>query len=270
MSPGPSRRRAWFAAHFRSVLKRLASSRLDPLGTIVAVRTSRPVVALTFDDGPDPRTTPRLLELLERHDARATFFVLGKRVEAAPDLVSRMVEAGHALGNHSWDHPSMPTLTGRERRAQIRACREALARFGGEMLFRPPYGHQTTASRVDAALVGHSVVTWNAHAMDWLANDTDWYVERLTKRMRPGSIILLHDALQDEELDLPGTPAHPGSADREPLFQALDRVLARLRDRVRFVTVPEILDAGRPILTYWVSPSTWRPTVPVQRGAGGP
>ena len=88
---------------------RLMAERL--IGTITHVPTDEHVVALTFDDGPHPEFTPRLLDILERHDARGTFFCIGKYVAENQEIVRRAADAGHALGNHSWDHPSFPLIS---------------------------------------------------------------------------------------------------------------------------------------------------------------
>jgi peptidoglycan-N-acetylglucosamine deacetylase len=120
----------------------------DVIGTISHVHTRESVAALTFDDGPDPEYTPRLLAILERYRAQATFFMTGKAAQAHPELVRRVAQAGHAIGNHSWDHPSFPLISGRERRAQIRACAQALVPYGSR-LFRPPYTEQNLGSRIE-------------------------------------------------------------------------------------------------------------------------
>jgi peptidoglycan/xylan/chitin deacetylase (PgdA/CDA1 family) len=144
------------------------------------VRTWDPVAALTFDDGPDPQRTPRILDILERYRARATFFMVGEAVQWYPELVRQVAQTGHAIGNHFWDHPSFPLITGRERRAQLRACAKAIAPYG-QRVFRPPYGHQSVASRLDALWLGYQVVTWNVLAYDWLDHDADWMANRLVR-----------------------------------------------------------------------------------------
>lgn len=127
------------------------------LGSLTSVVTKDPLVALTFDDGPHPEYTPRVMEILARHQARATFFMVGKAAQQYPDLVRKIGEAGHAMGGHSWDHISFRQLTGRERRRQMRACQQILAPHG-QLLFRPPYGDQSVASRLDAFWLGYEVV----------------------------------------------------------------------------------------------------------------
>ncbi|MBI3812639.1 MAG: glycosyltransferase [Nitrospirae bacterium] len=214
------------------------------MGTITHVESQEPVVALTFDDGPHPEFTPRLLDILKRHGARATFFMVGERAKKYPNLVKRVAEAGHVIGNHSWDHASFPLLSGRERREQIRACARALAPYG-QKLFRPPYGHQSLSSRLDALWLGNRVIAWSVSAEDWLGHDADLIVQRLADQMRPGNIILLHDALHafsDQKF-----------ITREPTLQAVEMLLERFGGRFRFVSVPELLRFGRPQRRNWLS-----------------
>jgi peptidoglycan/xylan/chitin deacetylase (PgdA/CDA1 family) len=212
------------------------------MGTITSVDTREHVAALTFDDGPNPACTPRLLDLLERHQARATFFVVGETAHKYPDLIRRMAQSGHALGNHSWDHPAFPLIPGRERRAQIRACAKAIAPYG-QRLFRPPFGAQDMASRLSVFWLGYRVVTWNVVAEDWLDHEAEQMVHHVRERVRPGSIVLFHDALHDiiEERYM----------NREPTLQAVARLLEELGARFRFVTVPELLHHGRPRRVNW-------------------
>jgi len=119
------------------VYKVLAVAERHLMGIITHVETQEEVAALTFDDGPHPEYTPRLLEILERLQARATFFMVGEAAQRHREIVRRVADAGHAIGNHSWDHPSFPQITGRERREQIRPCERAIAPYG-ERIFRPP------------------------------------------------------------------------------------------------------------------------------------
>ena len=212
------------------------------MGTITHVSTQDAVAALTFDDGPHPETTPRLLDILERHGAHATFFVIGEAAQRYPDLVRQVAQAGHAIGNHSWDHPSFPLISGRERRAQLRACEETIAPYG-QRLFCPPYGHQSVASRLDALFLGYRVVTWSLHAYDWLDHDAKWMADRLADRVKPGSVILLHNVLYHT--------AEERYADREPMMKAVDMLLERASGRFRFVTVPELFRHGRPQRRNW-------------------
>lgn len=220
---------------FRSALQRM-------IGTITHISTDDTVAALTFDDGPDPRFTPRLLEILESYRTKATFFMVGKNAKQYPELVRRVAQAGHAIGNHSWDHTSFRLITGRKRRAQIRACESAIAPYG-QKLFRPPYGHQSIASRLDAFWLGYQVVTWNVIAYDWLDHDAERLVRQIVSKIQPGSVILFHEALHDIIED--------NYADREPMLEAVKMLLERLGDRFRFVTIPELFQHGHPQRQKW-------------------
>ena len=213
------------------------------LGVITAVATDKPVLALTFDDGPHPEYTPALLEILAKYRARATFFMIGELAVQHPDVVRATAQAGHTIANHSWSHLSFPLLTGRERCEQLRRCDEALTPYGAK-LFRPPYCHQTPASRWHTLRSGYDVVGFSAHAEDWLARPSAWMRKRLVGQARPGSIVILHDNIHRSVLPL-------ARHDRKPMLVALDHALEQLRESFSFVTVPELLRMGRPIREQW-------------------
>lgn len=199
-------------------------------------------MALTFDDGPNPEATPRLLEILESRGARGTFFMVGKVAARHPELVARVAAGGHAIGNHSWDHPSFPLIKSRWRRTQIRWCQEALAPHGSR-LFRPPYGHQSPASQLDAARLGYRAVTWSINAEDWLDDPPEKLLERIRKRLRPGSVILFHDALY---ATIDRRYCHRG-----PTLEAVARFLDEVGEGYQAVTLPELLRRGRPRKWHW-------------------
>lgn len=212
------------------------------MGTITHVETQKPVAALTFDDGPDPYYTPKLLDILQKHGAYATFFLVGNQARNCQDLVEKIVEAGHAIGNHSWDHPSFPLLSKKERQSQILKCEEEIG-TPKTRLFRPPFGHQSIGSKLDAYLCGYHVITWNVIVPDWLDHEADWISERLLDEIHPGSIILLHDALckySDKRY-----------LDRTPTLHAVEKILTNLKHQLSFVTVPELLKHGKPHRQFW-------------------
>lgn len=223
------------------ILKRV---RNDVLGSVSRIATTEPIVALTFDDGPHPVYTPQLLDLLAAYDAQATFFMLGVHAEAHPALVRRVAAAGHAIGNHTYDHPSFPLIGARERWRQIRACAAAIAPLGSR-LFRPPYGHESLASHATARLLGYDVVAWSAHASDWEQQTPRGLFKRLLDQVEPGRIVLLHDAIY--------APPSPEVADRSAMIEALGMLLRALSPRYRFVTVPTLLTKGR-VVRRWYPP----------------
>lgn len=227
----------------RKVYKALRVVPLFAVGTITNVSTSNPVAALTFDDGPDPVFTPLLLDVLKKHRTKATFFMVGKAAERHPDIVKEVAVAGHAIGNHSWDHPSFPLITGRERRTQIEACEKAIAPYG-QRLFRPPYGDQNLLSRLEASWLGYQVIMYSLTAVDWLDHDAEWMKNQVISRIQNGSIILFHDSLfqyRDNRY-----------VDRGPMLNALDMLLTEVSGRFIFVTIPELISQGTPQRTYWV------------------
>lgn len=168
---------------------------------------------LTFDDGPDPDYTPRLLDLLAANDAHASFFLLGEEAERHPRIVERMVAGGHLLGNHSWNHPNFTRIDWREQLGQIEATDRMLERFDGrrEHLFRPPSGHFTPSMVARFALRGRAIAYWSYDSLDYQRKPADALVEGLrAEPPRVGDIVLMHD-------------------DSEATLQALERMLPEWR-----------------------------------------
>ena len=225
------------------------------MGSLSHVITTEAVLSLTFDDGPDADSTPQVLALLERHQARGTFFLVGQAAASQPELVNRIVAGGHAIGIHSWDHRAFSRLSSRERRRQIRECERAIQPYATH-LFRPPYGEQTVMSRLEAFLMGYEVVGWNVNSGDWHESNPAVLSEYLLQMVEPGAIVLLHDTLNDKGKPAHGIdPAHRSWPDRQVMLRALEVVLERLKGRYRFVTVPELLNSGRPRRTFWFKQS---------------
>lgn len=196
------------------------------------------MVALTFDDGPHPVHTPRLLELLAKHGAKATHFVVGESAERTPELLSAMAAAGNAVGSHTYSHRSLVRLEPPEVVDEVASGHAALGAVAAP-LFRPPYGHYdlSTASAVRRA--GLLCVSWSATLGDWRKRTTEELAASFRKASKPGAIILMHEALH--------TVSPEDEPDREPLFEALDQVLEELSGTFRFVTVPELMASGTPV-----------------------
>jgi peptidoglycan-N-acetylglucosamine deacetylase len=210
--------------------------------TIHRERKAGKRIALTFDDGPNPEQTPRLLELLARHDAHATFFLIGKWAAREPALIHETVAAGHAIGNHTYAHPTMPAHGANRIREELRRCREAVEASGetfstvdGAMLMRPPYGRRRPGTLRTMRAEGYVPVTWSITGYDWRAHTTARAITRRTKRAREGDIILLHDGAHTE-------PAK----DRSKSLQTVEALLEHFVPQgYSFVSVPELVAAGR-------------------------
>src|SRR6266545_4589567 len=188
---------------------------------------TRPEVALTFDDGPHPVFTPRLLDLLRDLGVPATFFCVGICAAAYPELVARTVQAGHLVGNHTWSHPYLPDLTRDEVLRQVDATGEVLRNATGAVpaLVRPPYGSRTPEVLRWFAGQDLTTVLWDVDARDWAGPGTEAIVHTVTTSATAGSIVLMHDA----------------GGDRTQTLAAVPRVVASLRKRgYRFVTVDRL------------------------------
>ena len=222
------------------VLDALAGKRY---GSVVSVATREKAVALTFDDGPHPAYTPQVLDLLARHGAKATFFMLGKLAARYPELVKRVHAEGHEIGNHSWDHPSLAMLDRPELEQQLLRTRDVLGPVTGELM-RPPYGYQSLKSFRFAKEHGLRPVCWDVAPDDWSGVPADVMADRLLAEVKPGSIVLLHDNLYTFE--------EPGHRDRGPMLQALDTFLRERADHA-FVTVSELMGMGEARTVYWLS-----------------
>ena len=209
-----------------------------PMGSIVRVATAEPAIALTFDDGPHPEDTPAVLDLLESHGARGTFFLVGASARHHREVVERVLAGGHAVGNHTLDHRSLRRVRGAERRAQIAGAAAAIGPRAAPLL-RPPFGELSLGARLDAARCGHQVVVWDVVAEDWRDDPAEVLLARMLRRLRRGSIVLLHDTLH--------AATEERFRDRRPMREALAALLERLAGGYRFVTVPELLRLGRPL-----------------------
>ena len=151
-------------------------------------------VALTLDDGPVGGTS-HLLDLLRRKDARVTFFVLGEHARAHPGIVRRMVADGHAVGNHSWNHPQFWHLSRKQVRSQLARTDAVLTRITGTRprLVRPPFGQVDGDVRAVARARGQALVLWNVDPLDWKDHTASTVARRVVAHARRGSIILTHD-----------------------------------------------------------------------------
>lgn len=158
-------------------------------------RDDRKVAMLTFDDGPHARNTPRILEILREHDVKATFFVLGHRAVKRPDLVARIAEGGHDVGNHSWSHPSFRSLWKSQIEDEVCRTSAVITDATGRRpsLMRPPYGRYAPSAVPLLGSLGFDLVLWSVDSHDWETNDPDVLAREVVRAAKPGSIILMHD-----------------------------------------------------------------------------
>jgi peptidoglycan-N-acetylglucosamine deacetylase len=155
----------------------------------------RPEFALTFDDGPDPATTPALLATLRRHEVRATFFLVGNRAEKYPKLLRRIIEEGHEVGSHSYSHPYFNRLSAFEAMREIAVSQTVLENLTGQAcrLFRPPFGKLSLRTLLPAWLHKQRVIMWTVDLKDFLAKDAAEIESRVRDhRFVNGDIILYH------------------------------------------------------------------------------
>lgn len=187
-------------------------------------------IALTFDDGPNPPFTHRVLDVLDRYGVPATFFCVGLHASAHTEELARMAEAGHGFGNHTWSHPFLPDLSARELAVQLERTDEAITEGGGSIkrrMFRPPYGSRSPEVLSWLAADDDStVVLWDVDAEDWAMPGAPVIARTVLDQARPGSIVLMHD----------------GGGDRSQTTEALPTVIEGLLEQgYRFALVEELL-----------------------------
>jgi peptidoglycan/xylan/chitin deacetylase (PgdA/CDA1 family) len=164
----------------------------------------RRVVALTFDDGPDPVHTPALLDALAELDAPATFFLVGDIVDANADVVRRIAREGHELGNHTYSHRYLPLARSSSVERELRATDRAVQRATGIVptLARPPWGGRSPWTVRAFRRLAKRLVLWDINSNDWKGAPARAVAERVLERARPGSIILMHEAREGGEVTI--------------------------------------------------------------------
>jgi peptidoglycan/xylan/chitin deacetylase (PgdA/CDA1 family) len=194
-------------------------------------------LGLTYDDGPNDPHTLHLLDVLARHDVRATFFLIGRYVQQRPDIVRRMAAAGHVVGNHTFTHPLLIFKSESEIRRELSDCRAALRDAIGEHsnLFRPPFGGRRPAVLRIARELGFVPVMWNVTGYDWNASPAAVIERKVTRQIRGGDVILLHD----------GGHRQMG-ANRFNTVAATDSLIPRYQAAdYAFVTIPQMLEGTK-------------------------
>jgi peptidoglycan/xylan/chitin deacetylase (PgdA/CDA1 family) len=193
-------------------------------------------MALTYDDGPNDPHTLKLLDVLAKHNVRATFFMIGRYVEQRPDLARAVAQAGHVIGNHTFTHPLLIFKSEAQTRTELIDCHKALDSAIGKHsnLFRPPFGGRRPATLRIAQKLGLQTAMWNVTGYDWNTPAATVIEKKVARQMRGGDVILLHDG------------GHRAlGADRAQTVTATDNLIRRYKDEgYEFATVPQILAAS--------------------------
>lgn len=179
-------------------------------------------VALTFDDGPHPVYTPEMLDLLKEKNVKATFFLLGEQVEQYPDIVKRMSEEGHLIGNHSYKHEQLSKLSTVQACSRVNRTNELIHSITGRYpeYLRPPFGDWKDSLDCEVNMVE---VLWDVDTLDWSSKNKDKVVNKVMNNVEEGDIILMHDSY-------------------ESTIQATGEIIDRLqKDGYEFVTVEEMI-----------------------------
>jgi peptidoglycan/xylan/chitin deacetylase (PgdA/CDA1 family) len=190
-----------------------------------------PYIAMTFDDGPSPETTPRLLDILKQRNIKVTFFMIGQNAERNPEIVKRILADGHEIGNHSWTHPQLAKLSDDRVTEEITKTQNAIRDASGytPTLLRPPYGSITARQKdwIENRL-GLSVILWSVDPFDWKRPGSAVIRQRILAGASPGAIILSHDIHQQTVDAMPAT---------------LDALAAK---GFKFVTVSQLIAMNHP------------------------
>lgn len=194
--------------------------------TYSRAKVQQPYIAMTFDDGPHPANTPRLLDMLRERNIRATFYVVGPNVKRYPNILRRMVAEGHEIGNHTVTHGNLARMSPQRIRMELGEVHNGVLAATGvaPQTMRPPYGALQTQQRdLIRREFGYPTILWNVDPEDWKRPGVGVVTQRLVEGARPGGILLAHD------IHAPTITAMPGTLDE------------LLRRGFRFVTVSELI-----------------------------
>lgn len=207
-------------------------------GTLYYVPVSEKVVALTFDDGPSPEWTPKILEALKSAKVKATFFMLGNHVEKYPEIAKLVAEEGHEIGNHTYDHHVLLYYKTEELRKEIKETERVIKQVTGTdtKYFRPPKAWLNPQEKQEIKDMGYKIILWTINSKDWVTFDDKYIVRYIVKHISPGDIILFHDS---------GGVFGTEGGNRQETVKAIPRLAEKLRERgYRFATISELLEIG--------------------------
>ncbi|TAE54776.1 MAG: polysaccharide deacetylase family protein [Nostocales cyanobacterium] len=197
----------------------------------VKPRNNEKVIALTFDDGPWTKSTREILDILKLNNVQATFFWLGTSLQKNPEIAREVVQAEHAIGNHTWSHPTQPInpITAKQ---EIECTAQLIYTTTGvkTFLFRPAGGRLNNGLAAYAKTQKYAIFKWSVNSSDYSLSDPQLIVDNVIKGAKPGAIILLHD----------------GMGDHTPTVKALPNIIKELKQQgYRFVTLPELLEMAK-------------------------
>ena len=191
------------------------------------VNITEKVVAMTFDDGPHPTLTPKLLDILKARNIKCTFFVIGRSAKTYPNIIRRMIAEGHEVANHTWTHASLTSRSDAQIRTELQQSEDALVAAANYRphLIRPPYGAiNTRIKQLMFSEFGYSTIMWSVDPQDWRRPGVSVVTSRLVNGAHPGAIMLAHDI-------------HPPTIEAMPAM--FDQLLAK---GYQFVTVSQLLN----------------------------
>lgn len=175
------------------------------IDTICEKKTNEKIVALTFDDGPMPGRTENVLVVLKKFDVKATFFCIGKQIKGNEVILKKIHEQGHLIGNHSYSHSNLfDLMTAKQFVNDLQSGNLEIEKVIGKksLFFRPPYGVTTPGLAKACKVLNYNVIGWNVRSLDTTIKNKQQLVERVTKRIQPGSILLFHDTVENIEIAL--------------------------------------------------------------------
>lgn len=196
-------------------------------------------ISLTFDDGPTHPYTEKILDILKARNVKATFFVTGRNVSVYPELLCRIINEGHEVGNHSFSHAHLIFFPSRKIREEILLAEKEINNCGGKkpIWFRPPYGQKNIFVLREAIKLGYKVVNWSVGSFDWWSPGVSQIIANVIKKVQDGEIVLLHDGSSDK-ISL---------IDRNQTVEALPFILDELeRQNFKCVTLTELFANTNP------------------------
>ena len=205
-------------------------------GTIFRVKTNRKKAALTFDDGPSPLWTPKILDELKKCDIKATFFMIGHHVQQYPELARRVASEGHTIGNHGYAHSVVLYYTPAEIEEEIKYTEHVIREATGKTTryFRPPKAWLAKSLKAKIHSMGYQVILWSLNSKDWVPFNHKWMVHYLSSYVKNGDIILFHDS---------GNVFSTEGGDRMQTVKAVSLLSRQLRNQgFDLTTVEELLN----------------------------